>query len=68
MIGFERRLEKPRLALVLIPMVSVIAALILGWPILAANGHHPFQVHLAMLHAGFTDGGVLSTTLLNSTP
>ncbi len=62
-----RGLATPGL-LVMVPLLSVLAALILGALFLAATGENPWDVYTKMVDAAFGDGRGVSETLISATP
>ena len=62
-----RGLAKP-LLLVLVPVVSILLALVVGGVFLALTGENPFDVYGKMIDAAFGDGRSFSETLVSATP
>ncbi len=54
--------------LLLVPMASVLAALILGAIFLTLTGESPWDVYKKMVDAAFGDGRGISETLISATP
>jgi ABC-type uncharacterized transport system permease subunit len=54
--------------LVLVPLASVIAALLLGALFLTLTGENPWEVYTKMVDAAFGDSRGLSETLISATP
>ncbi|HEY7280260.1 MAG TPA: ABC transporter permease [Actinomycetota bacterium] len=68
MIRLERRLETPRWLGVVIPLASVLVALLVAGVVLLASGHSPVEVYRSMIEAAFTAPGAFSATLVSATP
>jgi simple sugar transport system permease protein len=62
-----RGLASARLV-VLVPVVSVLAALILGAIFLVLTGENPWDVYTKMVDAAFGDGRGISETFISATP
>ncbi|HSF86012.1 MAG TPA: ABC transporter permease [Acidimicrobiia bacterium] len=62
-----RGLASP-LLLVMVPLASVFAALVLGAIFLALTGENPGEVYGKMVDAAFGDGRGISETLISATP
>ena len=52
----------------LVPVASVLAALILGAIFLSVTGSNPIEVYVKMVDAAFGTGGRIGETPLNATP
>jgi len=53
---------------ILVPVLSVLAALVLGALFLAATGENPLDVYAKMVDAAFGDVRAISETLISATP
>ncbi|HBY94528.1 MAG TPA: ABC transporter permease [Chloroflexi bacterium] len=67
-VVFEKRLEVPRVALILVPIVSLLLALLFGAILLAAVGAPPLETYRAMLVGAFGSSYALSETLVKAIP
>ncbi len=67
-IHVEKRLEPSRSAAVLIPVFSVVVALILGGILLALVGANPIETYKAMLVGAFGSRYAISETLVKAVP
>ena len=67
-ISFEKRLEKSRLSVVLVPVTSFILALLFGAIILLLFGINPLQAYAVMIKGSFGSGYALSETLVKAIP
>ena len=54
--------------IVLVPVLSVLAALIVGAVFLALTGQNPWDVYTKMVDAAFGDRRGISETLISATP
>ena len=66
-IVFEQRNEAPKHLAVLVPLLSVVAALVVGALFLLATGHAPLQTYSNMLSDGFISSRGITDTLGLST-
>lgn len=64
----ERRLRQPRWLTLVVPLVSVVAALILGALFLILTGHGPLTVYRELLKGGFTTFYGFTDSLAVATP
>lgn len=67
-IRFEKRLQRSRTAAILVPVVSLVLALILGGILLALAGANPFSTYKAMLVGAFGSRYAVSETLVKAIP
>lgn len=67
-LRFERRLSQPRWLTVAVPLLSLLAALILGAIVLLATGRNPFATYHRIFERGFASQSALSGTLKSATP
>lgn len=65
---FERRLETPRWLAVVVPVASVLVAVVLSGIVLLATQHDPVHTFSRIVQRGFTGKDALSQTLISSTP
>ena len=68
MIRIERRLEQPRVLMLLVPLVSVVAAFLLATLVLLATHHPPLHTFRRLFDAAFLDNGALTETVVSATP
>lgn len=68
MIRLERRIETPRWLNVVVPVLSVIGALLVGAGLLALSGQDGFDVYSRIIDRAFTSDGALTATLTAATP
>ena len=52
-VRLERRLDQPRSLSLLVPLLSIAAALVLGGVLLLATGRNPFSVYQRIFERGF---------------
>ncbi|NCZ87069.1 MAG: hypothetical protein EBY95_06425, partial [Actinobacteria bacterium] len=52
-VRLEQRMVAPRFAVVIVPAVSVVFALVVGGIFLAATGHPPLDTYLDLLKNGY---------------
>ena len=64
----ERRMEPSRAANVLVPVFSVVAALVAGGLLLALVGVNPLETYRAMLEGAFGSAYSISEVLVRATP
>ncbi len=64
----ERRLTTPRWLRVVVPVASLLAALVLAGAIELATGHDPIATTSRLIDRGFFASGALSATLVTATP
>ena len=67
-VRMEQRLSTPRLLLFLVPVFSVVLALVVGGVFLAATGHSPIGTYLDLLDNGYTSFYGITDTLGLATP
>jgi simple sugar transport system permease protein len=67
-VRLERRLEQPRRLSWIIPLVSLLGALVVGAIVLLATGKNPLDVYWRMLDRGFFSQRALTGTLRTATP
>lgn len=65
---FERRLNQPRWLTLAVPLLSLVAALVLGAVVLLATGRNPFSTYQRIFERGFGSQSALSATLISATP
>jgi simple sugar transport system permease protein len=65
---FERRLEPSRLAAILVPIVSIVLALIVGGILLLAAGADPIETYKAMFDGAFGSTYARSETMVKAIP
>jgi len=67
-IQVEQRMAVPKSAVVIVPVVSVIFALVVGGVFLALTGHPPIRTYLDLLNNGYTSFYGITDTLGLATP
>lgn len=67
-IVFERRLEPSRTIAILVPIVSVILALVVGGVLLLAAGANPIETYRAMFDGAFGTDYARSETIVRAIP
>lgn len=67
-VRLERRLDQPRSLSLLVPLLSIAAALVLGGVLLLATGRNPFSVYQRIFERGFGSTSALRGTLISATP
>ena len=67
-IVFERRLEPSRLIAILVPILSIVLALLVGSLLLLATGTNPIETYKAMLDGAFGTTYARSETLVRAIP
>ena len=67
-LGRRVRLSTPRLLLFLVPVFSVVLALVVGGVFLAATGHSPIGTYLDLIDNGYTSFYGITDTLGLATP
>lgn len=69
-LGFrlEPRVDRPRWHRWGIPLLSFLAALVVGAVLLVVTGQDPIRVYTRIVERAFLDGGSLSGTLIAATP
>ena len=67
-VRLERRLEQPKWLNWAIPLISLVAALILGAIVLFATGKNPWDVYSRIFERGFAGTRALSGSLKTATP
>ena len=68
MIAFEAREKHPRWLNFVVPLASVVLAMIVGGIVLAATGHNPLTTYHQIVQASITQPGALNSTLVSMTP
>lgn len=68
MIRFVARENVPRWLDFVVPLASVVLALIVAGIVLAATGHNPLTTYQHIVQASLTQPGALSQTLVSMTP
>jgi simple sugar transport system permease protein len=66
-LAFEQRTETPRRLAVMVPLLSVLAAIVAGGIFLFATGYSPFETYSNMLSDGFFSSTGITDTLGLST-
>ncbi|HZT91037.1 MAG TPA: ABC transporter permease [Gaiellaceae bacterium] len=64
----ERRLEQPRWLGLVVPVVSVVFALLVAALVLLATGHDPLSSYRQLFDAAFLSTGSIDQTLIAATP
>ncbi|HNU04720.1 MAG TPA: ABC transporter permease, partial [Anaerolineae bacterium] len=67
-LTLERRMEPSRTANILVPILSVLLALVAGGVLLWLVGVNPIETYKAMLHGAFGSAYAISETLVRATP
>ncbi len=67
-IRFEKRLQRSRTAAILVPVLSLVLALVMGGILLALAGANPFATYKAMLLGAFGTRYAVSETLVKAIP
>jgi general nucleoside transport system permease protein len=67
-VRLERRLEPPWWLAVVIPVASIVAALLAGAIVLVVTGHDPIDTYQRLLDRGFLTEGSISSALVTATP
>jgi len=67
-VRLEQRMVAPRFAVVIVPAVSVVFALVVGGIFLAATGHPPLDTYLDLLKNGYASFYGITDTLGLATP
>jgi simple sugar transport system permease protein len=67
-LTIERRLDQPRWLAVVVPVLSVAAALVVAGVVLLITGHDPFSSYRKLFDAGFVQTGSIGQTLIAATP
>jgi simple sugar transport system permease protein len=67
-VTVERRLEQPRWLAVVVPVLSVVFALLVAALVLVATGHDPLTSYHQLFDAAFVSTGSLDQTLIAATP
>jgi simple sugar transport system permease protein len=65
---FERRLETPGWLAVVVPVASVLVAVVLSGLVLLATQHDPVHTFSRIVQRGFTGKDAVTQTLISSTP
>ncbi len=68
MISFEAREKHPRWLNYVVPLASVVLALIVGGIVLAVTGHNPLTTYRQIVQASITQPGAFNSTLVSMTP
>jgi simple sugar transport system permease protein len=61
-------LRQPRWLLFVVPVGSVVAALVLSGIVLSITGHNPFSAYRQLFDAAFLSNGSIDQTLISATP
>ena len=64
----ERRLDQPRWLAVVVPVISVAAALVVAGIVLLITGHNPLSNYRKLFDAAFVQTGSIGQTLIAATP
>ena len=67
-LTIERRLEQPRWRVVVVPVGSVLFALLVAGVVLVVTGHDPISTYHKLFEAAFVQAGALNQTLIAATP
>ena len=67
-VRVERVLTPSRAVTILVPIASILVALILGGVLILANGENPVAVYGAMLKGAFGSPNAIAETLVKTTP
>ena len=67
-VQVEQRMAVPKSAVVIVPVVSVVFALVVGGVFLALTGHPPIRTYLDLLDNGYTSFYGITDTLGLATP
>lgn len=67
-VRLEKRLDQHRSLTWLVPLLSVLSALILGALVLVLTGRNPFSVYHRILDRGFLSRSAMRGTLIAATP
>ena len=67
-LTIERRLDQPRWLTAVVPVVSVVAALVVAGVVLLVTGHNPFSTYRKLFDAAFVQTGSIGQTLIAATP
>ena len=67
-LRFERRLNQPRWLTWVVPIGSLVAALILGGVVLLLTGRNPFSTYARIFDRGFGSQSSWSSSLVSATP
>jgi general nucleoside transport system permease protein len=67
-IRIERRLHQPRWLTAVVPLGSVVFAVVAIAVVLVSTGHNPIHTFSKLFRAAFTDNGALSSTFVSATP
>ncbi|HVZ21513.1 MAG TPA: ABC transporter permease [Vicinamibacterales bacterium] len=67
-LTIERRLDQPRWLAVVVPVVSVVAALVVAALVLLVTGHNPLSSYHKLFDAAFVQTGSIGQTLIAATP
>lgn len=67
-LKIERRMEPSRTANILVPILSIVAALVAGAVLLFLAGVNPLETYRAMVEGAFGSAYAISETLVRATP
>ena len=67
-LTIERRLDQPRWLAVVVPVLSVAAALVVAGIVLLVTGHNPLSSYRKLFDAAFVQTGSIGQTLIAATP
>lgn len=67
-LTIERRLDQPRWLAVVVPVLSVAAALVIAGVVLLVTGHDPISNYRKLFDAAFVQTGSVGQTLIAATP
>jgi ABC-type uncharacterized transport system permease subunit len=67
-LTIERRLDQPRWLAVVVPVISVAAALVVAGIVLLVTGHNPLSSYRELFDAAFVQTGSIGQTLIAATP
>jgi simple sugar transport system permease protein len=67
-LKIERRMEPSRRANILVPILSIVAALVAGAVLLLLAGVNPLETYRAMVQGAFGSAYAISETLVRATP
>src|SRR5581483_4470149 len=67
-LTIERRLDQPRWLAVVVPVASVVVALVIAGIVLLITGHNPISSYRQLFDAAFVQTGSIGQTLIATTP
>ncbi len=67
-VGLEKRADSSLICNIVIPLISIVLALIVGAVFLFIAGHNPYAAYLAMFDGGFGSFYGLSETIVKAIP